>query len=255
MCFAYHNVLKRCPVQTLLLVPCIIAHSCVWEHIDDCSCVLWTGQCMSNIWVSTTCVFLSWQCLSNINTVKRTVEHTATKDVILVAKARCQAHAGFWQQRKQAIGRAESKLCSVLQAGEIEPTEVNTSSPYTVPPAPEAPSEDTASIESVGTAEVVPDVAEPAPPPPPPAISSGVYGTFLPVTDTSPVSPASQVAYGKCDCMTSMNHTSCCGTNSQLWFDVFACLLCVMWAVWSTRQTLALLPWISLVEVGLVLQK
>ncbi|DBA73925.1 TPA: hypothetical protein ACH3X2_009573 [Trebouxia sp. C0005] len=78
------------------------------------------------------------------------------------------------------------------QAGEIEPTVVNTSTPYTVPPAPEAPSEDTATIESVGTAEVVPDVAEPAPPPPPPAASSGVYGTFLPVTDTPPVSPTSQ---------------------------------------------------------------
>ena len=62
---------------------------------------------------------------------------------------------------------------------------VNTSSSYSVPPAPEAPSEDTASIESVGTAEVVPDVAESAPPPPPPATSPGVYGSFLSATDAS----------------------------------------------------------------------
>jgi hypothetical protein len=37
MCFAYHSVLKCCPVQMPLLVPCIIVHSCACELHVYCS--------------------------------------------------------------------------------------------------------------------------------------------------------------------------------------------------------------------------
>ena len=69
------------------------------------------------------------------------------------------------------------------QAGDILSSAPGTAS--SVPPAPAAPSDDTASIESFneGVEEVVPDVAGAAYPPPPPPPK--VFGSFLPVTETT----------------------------------------------------------------------
>ena len=69
-----------------------------------------------------------------------------------------------------------------VQAGQIQPTVSNASG---VPPAPAAPSEDTASIESIGEPEPVTELG-PAPPPPPVNTSKGAFGVFLPITETTP---------------------------------------------------------------------
>lgn len=76
------------------------------------------------------------------------------------------------------------QLCVNVQAGDILSSAPATAS--SVPPAPAAPSEDTASIESFseGVEEVVPDVAGAAYPPPPPPPPK-VFGSFLPVTETT----------------------------------------------------------------------
>ena len=69
-----------------------------------------------------------------------------------------------------------------MQAGQIQTTVSNASG---VPPVPAAPSEDTASIESIGEPEPVTEL-DPVPPSPPVNTSKGAFGVFLPVTETTP---------------------------------------------------------------------
>lgn len=79
-----------------------------------------------------------------------------------------------------------------MQAGDIKPTLVDSSGPYSVPPAPAAPSGNQASIESFGGEEAVPfvDPDEPATPTSPTSDSPpGSFGTFLAVTDGVPPAP------------------------------------------------------------------
>lgn len=87
-----------------------------------------------------------------------------------------------------------------MQAGELVPTVVDNPGPYSVPPAPAAPSGNQASIESFGEAEAVPfpdpDSEEPvttttkisdSPP--------GSFGTFLAATDGVPAAPVINQAH------------------------------------------------------------
>ena len=82
-----------------------------------------------------------------------------------------------------------------MQAGEIVPTAVDAPGPYSVPPAPAAPSGDQASIESFGEAEAVPfpdpdsDSEDPVTPTTKTSDSPPGFGTFLPATDGVPAAP------------------------------------------------------------------
>ncbi|KAL3148338.1 hypothetical protein ABBQ38_013795 [Trebouxia sp. C0009 RCD-2024] len=79
-----------------------------------------------------------------------------------------------------------------VQAGELKPTVVDTTGPYSVPPAPAAPSGNQASIESFDGEGAVPfpDPEEPLPPTPKASDSApDSFGTFLAVSDGVPPAP------------------------------------------------------------------